>query len=102
MQIHKIEDTGLYIVVSERIIKNIEDSCAFCEEEMEYQNKMVRFRYKGQTIYVENVPVWVCNHCGEEYFDAYVYKHLEEIARQRERTQRQISFPLATFEMVAA
>ena len=78
------------------------DRCEFCEGEMEYQNKMVRFRYKGQTIYVENVPVWVCNHCGEEYFDAKVYKHLEEIARQHKRIQRQISFPLATFEMVAA
>ena len=77
------------------------DRCEFCEGEMEYQHKMVRFRYQGQTIYVEHVPVWVCNQCGEEYFDANVYKHLEEIARQRECIQRQISFPLATFEMVA-
>ena len=78
------------------------DTCEYCEGEMEYQNKMIRFRYEGQIIYVEHVPVWVCNHCGEEYFDAKVYKHLEEIARQREKIQREISFPLATFEMVAA
>ncbi len=76
------------------------DTCEFCEGEMEHQQTMVRFRYKGHTIYVEHVPVWVCNHCGKQYFDANVYKHLEEIARQRERIQRQISFPLAAFEMV--
>ncbi len=78
------------------------DLCEFCEGEMEYRNTMVRFRYKGQTIYVEHVPAWVCNHCGEQYFDAKVYKHLEDIARQRERIHRQISFPLAAFEMSTA
>jgi len=78
------------------------DKCEFCEGEMEYRNTLVRFRYKGQTIYIEHVPVWVCNHCGEQYFDAKIYKHLEAIARQKERIRREISFPLATFEMVAA
>jgi YgiT-type zinc finger domain-containing protein len=79
-----------------------QDTCEFCEGKMEYRETLVRFRYKDQTIYVEHVPVWVCSHCGEEYFDAPVYKHLEAIARQRERIQREISFPLAAFEMVAA
>ncbi len=78
------------------------DKCEFCEGEMKQQRILARFRYKGQTIYVENVPAWVCNKCGEEYFDASVYKRLEEIARQRERIQRAISFPLAEFDMTTA
>lgn len=78
------------------------DKCEFCEGEMRKQIKLVRFRYLGETIYVENVPVWVCHNCGEEYFDAKIYKRLEEIARQRERIQRVISFPLAKFDMPAA
>ena len=78
------------------------DKCEFCEGAMEYRNTLVRFRYKGQTIYVEHGPVWVCNHCGEQYFDAKIYKRLEIIACQKERIQREISFPLATFEMAAA
>jgi len=45
------------------------------------------------------VPVWMCDRCGEQYFDAPVYKRLEEIAQQRERIQRVISFPLAEFDM---
>ena len=76
--------------------------CEFCEGSMGHQTKLVRFRYKGQTIYVDHVPVWICNHCGEEYFDAKVYKHLEDIARQRERIHQVISFPLADFEMLPA
>ena len=78
------------------------DKCEFCEGQMKQQRILARFRYSGQTIYVENVPAWVCDKCGEEYFDAGVYKSLEEIARQRERIQRVISFPLAEFEMTAA
>ncbi len=78
------------------------DKCEFCEGEMKQQRILARFRCKGQTIYVENVPAWVCNKCGEEYFDASVYKRLEEIARQRERIQRAISFPLAEFDMTTA
>jgi YgiT-type zinc finger domain-containing protein len=78
------------------------DRCEFCDGVMEQRRVLARFRFKGQTIYVENVPAWVCNKCGEQYFDAQVYKRLEEIARKRERIQRAISFPLAEFDMVIA
>jgi YgiT-type zinc finger domain-containing protein len=79
-----------------------DDKCEFCEGEMKQRRILARFRYRGQTIYVENVPAWVCDKCGEEYFDAPVYKSLEQIARQRERIQRVISFPLAEFDMTVA
>jgi len=77
------------------------DRCEFCEGEMEQRRVLARFRFKGQTIYVENVPAWVCNYCGEQYFDAPVFKRLEDIARQREQIQRVITFPLAEFDTVA-
>ena len=32
---------------------------------MKRQRVLTRFRFKGQTIYIENVPAWVCNKCGE-------------------------------------
>jgi len=78
------------------------DQCEFCEGEMEQRCVLTRFCFKGEMIYVENVPAWVCNKCGEQYFDAPVYKHLEEIAWQRERIQKAISFPLAEFDMAVA
>ena len=78
------------------------DRCEFCEGEMEQRRVLARFRYKGQTVYIENVPAWVCNKCGEQYFDAPVYKRLERIAQQREHIQKTISFPLAEFDMAVA
>ena len=37
--------------------------------------------------------------CGEQYFDAPVYKRLEEITRQRDHLQKTSCFPLATYDM---
>jgi YgiT-type zinc finger domain-containing protein len=74
--------------------------CEFCEGPVEYRRIQARFHFKGETIYVENVPAWVCGRCGEQYFDAPVYKRLEEIARHRSHIKESICFPLAQYEMV--
>jgi uncharacterized protein with PIN domain len=78
------------------------ERCQSCDGEMEQWPILARFRCRGQTIYVADVPAWVCKHCGEQYFDAPVYKRLEAIAQQRERIQRVITFPLARFDMAVA
>jgi YgiT-type zinc finger domain-containing protein len=75
------------------------ESCEYCDGELEHRQVLTSFRYKSETIYIENVPAWVCNQCGEKYFDAPVYKRLERIAQQRNRIRRAISFPLAKFDM---
>ena len=77
-----------------------DDFCEFCGGKVEHCVIQARFHFKGQTIYVDNVPAWVCVQCGEQYFDAPVYKRLEEIARRREHILSTISFPLAEYDMV--
>jgi len=73
------------------------DPCEYCDGMVELRHLRVPFQFKGNTIYVDNVPVWVCNKCGERYYDAPVFKNLENIARQRQRIQKVISFPLAEY-----
>ena len=75
------------------------DRCEFCDGTMEHRQSRVPFKFHGQTLYVDDTPVWVCTHCGEHYFDAPVYKRLETIARQRERITERICFPLAAYDM---
>jgi YgiT-type zinc finger domain-containing protein len=58
-----------------------------------------RFHFKGQTIYVDGVPAWVCGRCGQQYFDAPVYKRLEAIARHRRQIKKTVCFPLARYDM---
>jgi YgiT-type zinc finger domain-containing protein len=74
------------------------DPCEFCDGKMGESLIRARFHFKGQTIYVENVPAWICSQCHEQYFDAPVYKRLEEIAKHRSRIKRRVSFPLAEYD----
>ncbi len=73
------------------------DPCEYCDGTVELRQLRVPFHFKGSTIYVDNVPVWVCKKCGERYFDAPVFKKMEDIARQRQRIQKMVSFPLADY-----
>ena len=75
------------------------DSCEFCGGKVEHRLIRARFPFRGQTIYVDKAPAWVCTKCGEQYFDAPVYKRLEQIARHRNRIKKTISFPLAEYDM---
>ncbi len=75
------------------------DPCEFCEGAVEQRVIRARFHFKGSTIYVDDVPAWVCARCGEQYFDAPVYKRLEEIAKRRRRIKKTVCFPLAKYDM---
>ena len=76
------------------------DVCEFCEGNVEQRVIRARFHFKGQTIYVDHVPAWVCAKCGEKYFDAPVYKRLEDIAKQTSRIEKTICFPLTEYDTV--
>jgi YgiT-type zinc finger domain-containing protein len=78
------------------------DSCEFCAGQVEHRTICAPFHYKGETIYVEHVPVWVCRRCGEQYFDAPAYKRLEQLAKARRRIKKTITFPLAEYDAALA
>jgi len=77
-------------------------SCEFCSGKVEPRVIRARFLFKGDALYIDHVPAWVCKQCGECYYDAPVYKRLERIARQRKRIKQTISFPLAEYSMADA
>ncbi len=79
-----------------------QDACEFCNGNVRRRAIRARFQYRGRTIYVDHVPAWVCDHCGEQYFDAPVYKRSEEIARHRARIKKTIQFPLACYDAALA
>ena len=80
--------------------KAMETPCKFCAGKVARRVIRARFLYKGETLYVDHVPAWVCRRCGETYYDAPVYKRLEQIAKHREKIKQTVSFPLAEYETV--
>lgn len=79
--------------------KTIHDICEFCDGKIEERVVRARFHYNGSTIFIDSVPAWVCAQCGEEYFDAPVYKRMEEIARHSDSIEKTICFPFAEYDM---
>ncbi len=75
-----------------------QERCEFCDGTLVKQLVRARFAFKGQTVYVDHVPAWVCTHCGEHYYDAPVYKRLELIAKQAHRIKKKVMFPLADYD----
>ena len=53
--------------------------CEFCDTEQALQRKLVTVTRQrgGQWFIFEDVPAWVCPHCGHRYFDAEVLEAME-------------------------
>ena len=53
--------------------------CEFCDTDQPQVKKLVTVTRQraGQWFIFENVPAWVCPHCGHRYFDADVLEAME-------------------------
>ena len=74
------------------------ESCQYCDGAVEQRTVRARFHYQKQLVFIDHVPAWECTRCGEQYFDAPVYRRLEEIAKNRDRITKTVSFPLAEYD----
>ncbi|MBI4468090.1 MAG: YgiT-type zinc finger protein [Acidobacteria bacterium] len=79
-----------------------QERCEFCNGVIERITTRVPFHYKKEVIYVDHVPVRMCRKCGEVYYEAKVYKRLEEIAARRRTIKAKITFPLADYRLAQA
>lgn len=54
--------------------------CEFCDTDQAQVKKMVTVTRQrgGQWFIFEDVPAWVCPHCGHRYFDADVLETMEK------------------------
>jgi len=69
--------------------------CHFCGGEVEERRITVDYRWGEQLVaIIENVPVGVCQVCGEQYFKAEVVKEMEKLARSPEKPSRTLQVPL--------
>lgn len=67
--------------------------CEFCDSEQPQQGKLVTVARQrgGQWFIFEDVPAWVCSHCGHRYFDADVLEAMEERMKARPEDARSIT-----------
>ena len=48
--------------------------CSFCGGEVKNERVELDYRYKGKLYIFQNVPVEVCQQCGEKYLTAKIAK----------------------------
>ena len=75
------------------------ETCDFCLEGL-LERHLVReyYRVKKGLVVMENVPAYVCDRCGERYYDANVAKQMRKLSTLGKQIKQKISFPLVRFE----
>lgn len=78
------------------------ETCYFCSKGILEDKKVtVDFRWGNKLIVIEEVPVKVCNECGEKYYSAEVSKEMEKIAIEGKK-EKIIEVPLARLPVITS
>lgn len=75
--------------------------CYFCGGSVSVQYVSAMRHWKGRYILIENVPAYVCDQCGERYYDAAVAEQMDRIMRASETTAARREICVPVFEMPA-
>ena len=75
------------------------DRCDFClEGRLKAQEVREYYRAGKGLVVIEKVPAYVCEKCGERYYQAHVAKQMRQLAKRAPRVKARISFPLIRFQ----
>lgn len=55
------------------------ERCDVCGGQLHHTLTTYTQEYEGRIIVVENVPAWVCDQCGEAYFDPDVVEQVQNL-----------------------
>ncbi len=53
--------------------------CNICQGRVEQALTTYTQWYEGRLIVIENVPAWVCQQCGETYYDPDVVDRIQDV-----------------------
>jgi YgiT-type zinc finger domain-containing protein len=74
------------------------DRCNVCEGRLNRQNVTYTQFYEGQFMIIEHVPAWVCEQCGEVYYDPEVVDRIQHLIWSGETPARMVETPVYEFE----
>jgi len=78
--------------------KTIHDTCEYCGGTvLERIVEREVFRHKNGLVILENVPIGVCEKCGEHYYSAEVLRKVHAIATGHTKPSRSELIPIAKY-----
>jgi YgiT-type zinc finger domain-containing protein len=70
------------------------DECNVCHGKIKFTLTNYTQPYKDQIVIVENVPAWVCEQCGETYFDPEVVERIQDLIWSGAAPTRTVTTPV--------
>jgi len=75
--------------------------CHFCGGDVLEKRLTIDYRWGEELIaIIENVPIGVCQICGEQYLKAEIVKEMERLAHSQEKPKKMIEVPLREIALV--
>ena len=71
--------------------------CEYCAGTIKPKKATVEHWYDGKLVIIRDVPIGVCNKCGERYYEAETLEQLDMIAQESESAQERMSVPVMVF-----
>lgn len=79
-------------------MKNDLQYCYLCGGLLSQQSVTKIQTWKGNLVgIVENVPAWVCNQCGERYYDGPVLEKIDALVKGKSKPQKNLTVPAYEF-----
>jgi YgiT-type zinc finger domain-containing protein len=75
--------------------------CEYCDGTVRERRVREDYWSGKQLVIIEDVPVGICDRCGERYYSAAVLEKMDRIAGRRSKIKRTIRVPVTTFETTA-
>jgi len=75
--------------------------CYLCGGRTEHRQVTAENWWGDTLALVENVPAWVCQQCGEAYFEADTSRRLDHLRQAQSLVTRTVTVPVYRFEAVA-
>jgi YgiT-type zinc finger domain-containing protein len=73
---------------------NPHKSCHLCKGRLAYQMTTYTQLMNDNLIVIENVPAWVCEQCGETYYDPDVVERIQTLIWSGKAPARTIQTPV--------
>lgn len=69
-------------------------ACTACPGELKQETVKYTQWYQGRLIVIENVPAWVCDNCGETYYDPEIVERIQTLIWSDAEPTRVIEAPV--------
>ncbi|PKM80294.1 MAG: hypothetical protein CVU89_14480 [Firmicutes bacterium HGW-Firmicutes-14] len=76
--------------------------CVFCGNQLTKDTQTIERRINNHLIYIKNVPVDLCNFCGEVYVDDNIVSEMNQILQKQKQISNTITVDFKTFREQSA